>query len=174
MTINSRLAPNLWPIAPKECRCSFRFPVSSFGPPACSEGESVLKKNMHDLQAADLDEPLPPAGPAIHRQAPSPYDRSLNRSTVAWLEELPQSVAPVALAIQFPRIANRLSRFWDSPGMIEEYFRELLVDKRGRRKGFPKNVVAELHALAQYYRALHAKADTDVWKSIPYRRSDGR
>ena len=110
--------------------------------------------------------------PARHRQPQSPYDRSLNRSTIAWLRELPQLLVPVALASQFPRIANRLARFWDAPKMMEQCFVELLVDKRGRRKGFPKKVVDELHMLAQYYRALHEQADTDVWKSVPYRRSD--
>jgi hypothetical protein len=109
--------------------------------------------------------------PARHRQPESPYDRSLNRATIAWLKELPQPLVPVALASQFPRIANRLSRFWDAPKMMEQCFAELLLNKRGRRKGFPKNVVDELHMLAQYYRALHEQSDTDVWKSIPYRRS---
>ncbi len=112
-----------------------------------------------------------PGDPANHRQPASPYDRSLNRSAVAWMDELPRNLAPVALAIQFPRIVNRLSRFWDSPRMIEECFRELLVDKRGRRKGFPKKILEELYALAHYYRTLHATPETDVWKSIPYRRS---
>ena len=57
--------------------------------------------------------------------------------------------------------------------MVEECFRALMVDKRGKRKGFSKKVLDELYALQQYYRALHEDAETDVWKSIPYRRSDG-
>ena len=137
-----------------------------------------MKKNTdpwmeHDLPTRGLGAPSHLGDPAVHRQAPSLYDRSLNRSAVAWLEELPSSVAPVALAIQFPRIVNRLSRFWDSPKMVEECFRALMVDKRGKRKGFSKKVLDELYALQQYYRALHEDAETDVWKSIPYRRSDG-
>jgi hypothetical protein len=109
--------------------------------------------------------------PAHQRQPESPYDRSLNRSTIAWLRDLPRPILPVTLASQFPRIANRLSRFWDSPKMMQECFRELLMDKRGRRKGFPKKVLDELNMLAQYYRALNELPDTDVWKSIPYRKS---
>jgi hypothetical protein len=110
--------------------------------------------------------------PARHRQPESPYDRSLNRSTIAWLRELPRPLIPITLASQFPRIANRLSRFWDSQKMMDECFRELLVDKRGRRKGFPKKVLDELQMLAQYYRSLHEHAETDLWKSVPYRKSD--
>ena len=121
---------------------------------------------MHGYSAGYLQDPT------RHRQPESPYDRGLNRSTIAWLKELPQPVLPVALASQYPRIANRLSRFWDSPKMIEECFRELLLDKRGRRKGFPKKVLDELQMLAQYYRALHGEVETDRWKSIPYRKSD--
>jgi hypothetical protein len=112
-----------------------------------------------------------PGDPASMRQSPSPYDAKLSLAAVAWLTELPQDVAPFALANQFPRIANRLSRFWDSPKMIEEYFRELLVDQRGKRKGFSQKVLVELYGLASYYRELHKTAESDVWNSIPYRRS---
>jgi hypothetical protein len=111
-----------------------------------------------------------PADPASLRQPPSPYDAKLSLATIAWLAELPQEVAPLVLANQFPRIANRLSRFWDSPKMMEECFRELLVSRRGKRKGFPRKVLDELWALANYYRELHKSVDNDVWDSIPYRR----
>jgi hypothetical protein len=107
------------------------------------------------------------------RQAPSQYDSALNVAAVAWLSELPQEVAPLALAKQFPRIVNRLSRFWDSPRMIDEYFKQLLVDRRGKRKGFPQKVVTELYALAEYHRALHQTESSDLWDSIPYRKPTG-
>ena len=116
---------------------------------------------------------IKPADPAVMRQAPSPYDAKLSLAAVAWMGELPREVAPLAVANQYPRIVNRLSRFWDSPKMIEEYFVELLVDRRGKRKGFPRKVVDELHTLADYYRSLYAAAETDVWNSIPYRRGEG-
>jgi hypothetical protein len=124
----------------------------------------------HALQRRNPSWPHRPADPASQRQPASQYDAALNLAAIAWLSELPQEVAPLALAKQFPRIVNRLSRFWDSPQMIDEYFRQLLIDGRGKRKGFPQKVLNELSALAQYYRALH-KADTsDVWDSIPYRK----
>lgn len=111
-----------------------------------------------------------PADPTLMRQPASPYDHKLNLATTAWLSELPQEVAPLALAKQFPRIVNRMSRFWDSPKMMDEYFRQLLVDRRGKRKGFPERVLHELYALAQYYRALHKTATSDIWDSIPYHK----
>ncbi len=106
--------------------------------------------------------------PAIHRQPPSPHDATLNRSAAAWMAELPEHLVPVALAHQFPRIVNRLSRFWDSPRMLEAYFQELLLDRRGRRKGFPTKILIELRALAAHHRALHEPPTTDIWESTPY------
>jgi hypothetical protein len=109
--------------------------------------------------------------PATRRQPPSPHDAALNRSAAAWLAELPERVVPLVLAHQFPRIVNRLSRFWDSPRMLDAYFEELLIDTRGRRKGFPMRVLDELRTLAAHHRSLHKSESTDLWDSIPYRKS---
>ena len=133
------------------------------------EGHGVSRP----LQRRDPSWPYRPVDPASQRQAPSQYDAQLNLAAVAWLSELPQEIAPLALAKQFPRIVNRLSRFWDSPQMINEYFRQLLVDRRGKRKGFPQKVLNELYALGEYYRALHKTDTSDVWDSIPYRKPQG-
>jgi hypothetical protein len=115
-----------------------------------------------------------PADPASLRQQASPYDRSLSLATVAWLSELPQEIVPLTLAHHFPRIVNRLARFWDSPRMIDEYLKELLVDRRGKRKGFPPKIADELCRLAEYYRAVHGPENTDLWDSVPYSKSGGR
>jgi len=106
--------------------------------------------------------------PAARRQAPSPHDATLNRSAAAWMAELPEHLVPRELAHRYPRIVNRLSRFWDSPRMLDTYFQELLIDQRGRRKGFPTKILIELRALAAHHRALHEPATTDIWESTPY------
>jgi hypothetical protein len=124
-------------------------------------------------QTRDPSWPYRPVDPASLRQPPSQYDAALNLAARAWLGELPQEIAPLALAKQFPRIVNRLSRFWDSPQMMHEYFQQLLLDRRGKRKGFPQKVMNELYALAEYYRALHKTTNSDVWDSIPYRKPTG-
>ena len=110
-----------------------------------------------------------PTYPASLRQPPSPYDARLSLAAIAWLRELPQQVAPQALARQFPRIVNRLARFWDSPQMIDQYLTELLVDRRGRRKGFPDRVLEELHRLDKFHRARRHAPSSDLWESIPDR-----
>jgi hypothetical protein len=132
--------------------------------------EPLQREPARALNTRDRSWQHRPIDPAPTRQAPSPYDRSLSLAAVAWLRELPPELAPLTLAHQFPRIVNRLSRFWDSPQMIDECFRELLVDKRGKRKGFSTKILDEISALAEYYRALHKSANTDLWDSIPYRR----
>jgi hypothetical protein len=103
-------------------------------------------------------------GPQAMRQPPSPYDRGPSIAALAWLKELPAQAVPVVLASRFPRIVNRLARFWDSPRMIDACFEELLIDHRGNRKGFPDEVLAELLTLAQYHRAVHKPLDIDLWQ----------
>lgn len=133
--------------------------------------EALRPGPARGLPSHDPFATLPPAPSASMRQAPSPYDRALNLAAVTWLGELPQEVAPLALARAFPRIVNRLSRFWDSPQMIDALLQELLLDKRGKRKGFPSEVLDELHALLRYHRTLHPTENSDRWDSVPYRRS---
>jgi hypothetical protein len=114
--------------------------------------------------------PYQPDGEA-QRQPPSPYDRSLNRSATNWLNELPLEVRPRACVIRFPRILNRLARYWDSPAMLEQIFNDLLVDRRIGRKGFPPEILIEIRALYAHYASLHPQRDSaDLWSSVPDRR----
>jgi hypothetical protein len=103
------------------------------------------------------------------RQPLSPYDRSLNRSAVTWLHELPADVRPRECIIRFPRILNRLARYWDSPRMLDDIFAELLVDKRVGRKGFPPEVLTEIRGLYAFYKVLHPEQTSDLWASVPDR-----
>jgi hypothetical protein len=111
---------------------------------------------------------------ASHRQPESPYDRSLNRSTQTWLHELAPEVRPRESAIRFPRILNRLSRYWDSPRMLDDIFAELLVDKRVGRKGFPPEILAEIRGLYAHYKSLHPEQTSDLWDSVPDRHRKAR
>ena len=72
-----------------------------------------------------------------------------------WLTTLPFDCYPLALAKTFPRIANALATFWARPDALMSYLSELLVDRRGGRKGFPLDVLDELHQLKAYYSSLH-------------------
>ena len=86
---------------------------------------------------------------------------------MGWLRQLPPRVVPRELARQFPRIVNRLARFWDSPTACREYIDSLLISgRRGRRRGFPPEVQAQIFMLSEYYRKLHAPATRDVWDDV--------
>ena len=101
------------------------------------------------------------------RHAPVAYDGSLNIATVAWLKQLPNAVVPLETAHRFPRILNRLARYWDSPHMADAIFEDLLLDERGERMGFPSDIEAEICALGNYYRSLQPTKKEDVWSSDP-------
>jgi hypothetical protein len=103
------------------------------------------------------------------RKAPSLYDRSLNASAAKWLRELPVAVRPSSASVRFPRIVNRLARFWESQPMVAEIFEDLLMIKRPGRKGFPPDVLAEFRALQLYWQSARPRNDGDVWSSVPDR-----
>jgi hypothetical protein len=75
--------------------------------------------------------------------------------TFKWIARLPREVRPIALLRQFPRVANALATSWPEPEAFRSCLYDLLVDKRGNRKGFPEDVVAELLALRAHFEALY-------------------
>ena len=94
----------------------------------------------------------PPAGPVpSHLRKAQPANVLLPR-TAAWIASLPPAARPYALAKQYARIANVFAAIWDSPAECRRYFDDLLVDRRGGRKGFPAEVLGDLFNL----RRLHA------------------
>ena len=50
---------------------------------------------------------------------------------------------PSHLEREFERILIRIEDLWDTP-QIHDYFSDLLIDKRGGRKGFPPDVLADI------------------------------
>ncbi|MEO8302664.1 MAG: hypothetical protein ABI724_00955 [Betaproteobacteria bacterium] len=93
---------------------------------------------------------------------PSPV---LQDTTVAWIAELPIEVRPLALARQFPRIANGICDMWRRVARCEEYLEALVVDRRGDRGGFPADVAQELTALKNFYAELHP-SDRSTWDLV--------
>ena len=81
--------------------------------------------------------------------------KGLLRPTANWASALPREVVPPALLSKFPRICNLLAVLWQDPGSLRRYLDDLLVDKRGNRKGFPIEILRELFALRAYYDELH-------------------
>ena len=87
----------------------------------------------------------------------------INEQTRAWLDTLPMSVRPTALAANYPRIANRLALLWKQPRQCDVYFESLLVDERGGRQGFPQSVALELVTLKTHYQTVVFPVNRTVW-----------
>lgn len=88
-----------------------------------------------------------------------------------WLEKLPENVRPNAVVEQFPRIANQLSSLWKHPDELLEYIDELLVDRRGKRAGFPMEVAMELASIKDYYE-MNVHPDSKAYLWDPRRREE--
>lgn len=58
---------------------------------------------------------------------------------------------PKELAEKYPRILNKILSAWESPEEQNDYLKELVVDTRGDRQGFPAKVMEELLFLHQLY-----------------------
>lgn len=79
---------------------------------------------------------------------------TLLRRTLMWVESLPPRVRPMTLMRHFARIANVIAATWGDLECFETYMESLLTDKRGNRKGFPPDVLAELSTLEVYRLAI--------------------
>ena len=107
----------------------------------------------------------------VRQEIDGAYQRNLERKRVAqrtaqdhavladatslWIAGLPAEVRPLALAREFPRIANSIAELWRRVARCEEYLDTLVVDLRGDRSGFPADVAKELTALRGHYALLH-------------------
>jgi hypothetical protein len=116
-------------------------------------------------------EPIRVSGP-YQRRPERPEDHALGMLAIEWLKALPRRHRPEALALHFPRICNRFALLWPDPALTEAYFESLLVDRRGDRRGFPREVLTDLLRLNEYfvqqqsggaYRSLVDGVSSDRW-----------
>lgn len=84
------------------------------------------------------------------RRTPVATDRAMAGATLDWLLGLPAQVRPTQTAERYPRVANRIAQAWLNSQRCDETLKELLLDHRGGRRGFPPEVQRELRALKQY------------------------
>jgi hypothetical protein len=64
-----------------------------------------------------------------------------------YFRTLPGLIYPQALVSQYPRIANHMVELRFSVDNLREYFRGLLEDTRGERRGFPEDVLEDIRHL---------------------------
>lgn len=81
----------------------------------------------------------------------APVVREMKHARLAdILRERPEKY-PYALETLYPRVLNRIMDLWDSPPALQECFEELMVDKRGGRQGFPRDVAHDIFVLSGVY-----------------------
>jgi len=68
----------------------------------------------------------------------------------------------VALARDFPRIANKLCELWKRPSHFEPYISDLIFCDRGERQGFPLSVASELATLKAHYATVYP-SNRSIW-----------
>ena len=78
-------------------------------------------------------------------------DKSIDANGKMLLDKLPEDIQPKVTTEKYPRIVNKLGTLWKRPDEFVEYLDELLVDKRGKRKGFPLSVALELASVKDHY-----------------------
>ena len=120
------------------------------------------RRRRYNLQQTRLVVDESAASKTASPDAPAPLEAKLRRrnshevnrllsSTIDWLASLPLQVRPLALATQFPRVANRIAHEWKEPSACRRDFEDLVYDNRGDREGFPPDVLVELLALRDHY-----------------------
>lgn len=109
--------------------------------------------NANPVLAAKPTAPVPtaPVDYSKRRQPPEKDDVELSAAGRALLASIEESSRPKALAAGFPRIVNRMAKTWRLPREMDCYFQDLLTDTRGRRQGFPLNILMELTTLKDHY-----------------------
>jgi len=90
----------------------------------------------------------------LSRRKARPYELLL-ATTAAWCALLPPVLQPNTLCARFPRIANTLAAGWGDRDGTMRYLDDLLTDRRGGRKGFPADVLEELHSLKAFFESVH-------------------
>lgn len=101
-----------------------------------------------------------PARPDLRKAQPL---ETLLPRTKAWITALPEDAQPHNLVKRYARIANAFASTWDDPDGCRKYFDDLLMGKRGGRKGFPPEVLDDLLRLRRLYSELHPTTDS-AWQ----------
>ncbi len=92
-------------------------------------------------------------------------DCVLSNIACDWLETLPSPLRPAELCVAYPRVVNRLGLCWNDPVLTERLLDDLLIGRRGKRKGFPKPIVEELLRLRRFHDHYRGLEDQEtVWE----------
>ena len=139
------------------------------GPPGAYDANAPQGESAKTEQQAN--EPAPGADQSAWagRRKAQPANVLLP-ATRRWMDALPVSSRPLALAAQFPRLANLIALNWGNPHDCAGFIYSLLHDQRGGRRGFPREVMDDILRLRVCYANLHPIVDWEasaLWKPPP-------
>jgi hypothetical protein len=101
------------------------------------------------------------------REPQRPMDSMLSAMAHDWLGSLPGPIRPAELCAAYPRVANRLALCWNDPSLTERLLDDLLIGRRGKRKGFPRPVAEELLRLRRFHdHHRGVDAEQSVWDRL--------
>ena len=83
-------------------------------------------------------------------------------ATCRWIAQLPADIQPLSLLREFPRIANVLARAWPDAASFAAQIESLLHDRRGGRRGFPRDVQSELLMLRDFIEGRYATSPSTL------------
>jgi hypothetical protein len=128
-------------------------------PPSTESGAFEFEITEIGAARRALDE-LPPGVSTVQtlaprywdqrRRKPLASDRALTGAAIAWMLALPPSLRPRMLSEQYPRVVNAIAEVWAKPADRTAALDTLVTDSRGRRRGFPLHVLAEIEALRRH------------------------
>ena len=99
---------------------------------------------------ASFDPDKPSSASAAARDKPEAPKLTEAEVIAQWLTYLPEHVRPYRLTDTFPRLAVKIAEVWMRPDKLQKYLRELVLDDRGGRQGFPADVAGELFRLSSF------------------------
>jgi hypothetical protein len=113
-----------------------------------SAADDRRRRRPHSIAAARMAEA------SWKRKSVRKEDNVLSATALAWSRQLPRRCHPKHTLELYARIANRLASCWSDPGAGRAVFDDLLLDRRGGRRGFPPPVREELLLLRDLHRSL--------------------
>jgi hypothetical protein len=102
----------------------------------------------------------------VQPAAPAEPSADLTDAAVRLMNTLARKCPLKQVSARFPRVLNRLAAMWGQPHLVERCFQELLIDSRGKRAGFPLEVLTELQALRNCNAQRIVPARVDPWQEM--------
>ena len=102
------------------------------------------------VMAAAAARPIDPKEWVARRRPRVATDRALAGTTIDWLLRLPEAVRPRQLCERFPRLANQIADAWFERDRCVASLDDLLIDRRGGRRGLPYDLRVEVQTLREF------------------------